>query len=257
MIHSDSFPKGVALVFGGSGGVGQAICRELVANQCKVVMTYHSNREAANELIDELSSEENQIEAEQVSVDDLSSVKDLIQRLIVKHERIHSIFVAAGSDIAQSYVGDISPEQWQAAMHADADGFFNIVHTTLPHLRELGGGSYVYISSAGLLRWPTRDILSVAPKASVQALIRGVAREEGRYNIRANSVALGVIETGIFLRLKESTYDDEWERKALSTLALKRFGKPEEVANMAVFLASNKAAYTTGQLIAVDGGFGI
>ena len=135
----------------------------------------------------------------------------------------------------------------------------NLVSCSLKHLRK-SGGSYIFISSAGLLRYPPGDILSVAPKAAIESLIKGIAKEEGVNNIRANSIALGVIETGIFLRLKNqdnSFFDDEWEATVLKNLALKRFGKPEEVADLAVFLASEQASYITGQFIAVDGGYGI
>ena len=143
-------------------------------------------------------------------------------------------------------------------MRSDAEGTFNVIHATLPHLRAGGGGSYIHISSAGLLKYPPLDILSVAPKAAVEELIKGIAKEEGINNIRANSIAIGVIETGIFLRLKEQgVFDDAWIEGVKSALPLKRFGQPEEVAQMAVFLASNRAAYTTGQLIPVDGGFGV
>jgi NAD(P)-dependent dehydrogenase (short-subunit alcohol dehydrogenase family) len=152
----------------------------------------------------------------------------------------------------------VTPELWQRVMRSDAEGAFNVVHATLPHLRAGGGGSYIHISSAGLLKYPPLDILSVAPKAAVEELIKGIAKEEGVNNIRANSIAIGVIETGIFLRLKtQGVFDQSWIEGVKGALPLKRFGQPEEVAQMAVFLASNHAAYTTGQLIPVDGGFGI
>ena len=125
-------------------------------------------------------------------------------------------------------------------------------------MREAGGGSYVHISSAGLLRYPPLDILSVAPKAAIEELIKGVAKEEGSNNIRANSIAIGVIETGIFLRLREQgVFDEHWVDSVQKNLPLGRFGQPEEVARMAVFLGSSLSGYTTGQLIPVDGGYGL
>ena len=119
------------------------------------------------------------------------------------------------------------------------------------------GGSYVHIGSAGLLRFPPRDVLSVAPKGAIQQLIKGVAREEGVNGIRANSIAIGVIETGLFMRLKQTAFDQAWHDAVLQTLALKRYGQPEEVADLAVFLASSRAAYVTGQMVAQDGGWSL
>ena len=93
---------------------------------------------------------------------------------------------------------------------------------------------------------------------TIEELIKGVAKEEGHHNIRANSIAIGVIETGIFLRLREQgVFDDHWVESVQKNLPLRRFGSPAEVARMALFLGSNLSAYTTGQLIPVDGGYGL
>ena len=255
---SDLYPSGFALVIGGSGGVGAAICHELVANKVPVVLTYNSNRERAEQLVDELGGGEAAVSCEQVSLQDLATLNHAIDRGLVLHGRLHSVFIATGYDIPQVPISEVTPELWQRVMRSDAEGAFNAIHATLPHLREGGGGCYVHVSSAGLLKYPPLDILSVAPKAAVEELIKGVAKEEGVNNIRANSIAIGVIETGIFLRLKDQgVFDEAWIEGVKAALPLNRFGQPEEVAKMAVFLASNHAAYTTGQLIPVDGGFGV
>ena len=86
----------------------------------------------------------------------------------------------------------------------------------------------------------------------------GIAREEGRHRIRANTVLLGVIEAGMFLELtKQGKFDAHWVAEVQKNLALKRWGKPEEIGHACVFLASDRAAYVTGQRIAVAGGYGI
>ncbi len=255
---NDLYPSGFALVIGGSGGVGTAICQELVANNIPVLLTYNSNRERAEQLSSELGGSQASVSCEQVTLQDLSTLNRAISRGLAQYGRLHSVFIATGYDIPQSPISEVTPELWQRVMRSDAEGAFNAIYATLPHLRDGGGGSYVHISSAGLLKYPPLDILSVAPKAAVEELIKGVAKEEGINNIRANSIAIGVIETGIFLRLKEQgVFDDAWIEGVKSALPLNRFGQPEEVAKMAVFLASENAAYTTGQLIPVDGGFGV
>jgi NAD(P)-dependent dehydrogenase (short-subunit alcohol dehydrogenase family) len=251
------FPEGTALVLGGSGGVGSAIAAEVASRKISVCITYQSNRERAEELADGIRSSGGVVSTAQVSLQDIESlnrcVKDIINR-----GRLHSVFIATGYDIPQVSIADLTPELWQRVLRADAEGVFNAIYTTLPHLRAGGGGSYVHISSAGLLRYPPLDILSVAPKAAIEELIKGVAKEEGSHNIRANSIAIGVIETGIFLRLREQgVFDDQWVAQVKQNLPMQRFGTPEEVAKMAVFLASSDSAYTTGQLIPVDGGYGL
>ena len=120
------------------------------------------------------------------------------------------------------------------------------------------GGSIIHLGSAGDLSWPDKDVLSVAPKAANESLIKAIAREEGKNDIRANSVLIGVIEAGMFLELsKQGVFDDAWTQDVQKNLALKRWGQPEEIGYAVVFLASSKAAYVTGQQIAVAGGYGL
>jgi 3-oxoacyl-[acyl-carrier protein] reductase len=99
-------------------------------------------------------------------------------------------------------------------------------------------------------------VLSVSPKACIESLLQGVAKEEGKHGIRANSIAVGVIETGIFLRLwAEGVFDEKWKSAVLKNLCLKNFGKPEDISDAVLYLATAK--YVTGQMISVSGGYGV
>lgn len=256
-MSNKNFPEGVALVIGGSGGQGAAICREFARAGSDVVLTYHQNQDRANEVKASVEALNRQAQIAQLSIGDADQVKSVVNQIAAKH-RIHTVVIAAGSDIKQPLIRDITPEEWKNVVDADLNGFFNVVHYTLPHIRAGGGGSYVHISSAGLHRWPKRDGLSVAPKAAIESLIQGIAKEEGAYGIRANSVAIGVINAGIFKRLwADGVFDDKWKEAVQADLCLKRWGEPEEVAHATIWLASSKAAYTTGQVISVDGGYGV
>ena len=252
------YPEGVALVVGGSGGVGQSISRALAANGVTVALTYKNNRERAEAVCQEICSAGGNAVAMQLCLDDEQGISQVAEHLIKQYGRLHSVFVSTGFDIPQINVRDLTPDLWKKVLRADAEGVFNLVYATLPFLKQGGGGSYVHVSSAALQRFAELDILSVAPKAAIEELFKGVAKEEGRFGVRANSIAIGVIETGIFKRLeKDGVFNDKWKEMVLGMLPLNRFGQPEEVADMAVFLGSNKSAYTTGQLIPVDGGFGV
>ena len=259
MTFSLNFSKGIALVVGGSGGIGSVIASRLALAGTQVAITYYENKRAAEDLCKEINQEGDKCFPYELDIKDEKAVSELIEDILEKFSNIHSVINAAGFDIPQKMISELDQETWRKVIDSDVNGFFNLVSSSLNHLRK-SGGTYIYISSAGLLRYPPGDILSVAPKAAIESLIKGIAKEEGINNIRANSIALGVIETGIFLRLKNqdnSFFDDEWEKAVLNNLALKRFGQPEEVADLAVFLASEEASYITGQLIAVDGGYGI
>jgi NAD(P)-dependent dehydrogenase (short-subunit alcohol dehydrogenase family) len=183
----------------------------------------------------------------------------VIKEIIGKFNRIHTIINCAGFDIDQKIISELSADSFNEVMQSDVQGFFNIVNSTLGHLSEKGG-SYIFMSSAGLLKYPPGDILSVAPKAAIEQLIKGIAKEEGANNIRANSIALGIVDAGIFHRLKhqnDSFFDEDWESELMNALPLKRYASPREVAELTLFLASNEAGYITGQMIAIDGGYSI
>ena len=137
-----------------------------------------------------------------------------------------------------------------------ADGFFHLVGAVLPHLRR-ARGSLTALTSAGLARFPPRDILSVAPKAAIEALVRGLAREEGRHGVRANCVALGMIDAGIFHRLAGTEITPEWLEAATRNTPLGRLGTAAEAADATVFLASSRASFITGQTLLVDGGYSV
>ena len=251
------FPPGIALVVGGSGGVGRAICARAAQAGSDVAITYRTNQAAAEQAAESVRAAGRTAVLIQVDVADDQALVRAATDLVASHGPLHTVFIATGFDLKMRMIAEVTPAEWRTVVHDDVNGFFNIIHATLPHLRAAGGGAYVHIGSAGLLRWPERDVLSVAPKGAIQQLIKGVAREEGRHNIRANGIAIGVIETGVFLRLKETTFDQAWHDAVLATLALKRYGQPEEVAETAVFLASQRAAYITGQMIALDGGWSL
>ena len=253
----EMFPQGVAVVIGGSGGAGREICVKLAEAGTDVYFSYNSNRARAEELVRDLENSGVRVACGQLNVKDEESVAAFFAKVVHDFGRLHTVVMAAGYDIPQLLIGELSTELWRDVIDQDLNGFFNVLHHSLPLMRE-EGGSYVHISSAGLLKWPEKDVLSVAPKAAIESLIQGVAKEEGKNNIRANSVLLGVIETGIFLRLREEgVFDQAWTDAVIRGLALKHFGKPEDVAEAVLYLASNRASYVTGQTISVAGGYGI
>jgi NAD(P)-dependent dehydrogenase (short-subunit alcohol dehydrogenase family) len=251
-----NFPSGAAFVIGGSGGIGKEICLHFAANNVPVIFSYHNNKDSADKLIEEISSLGSSGEAIQLSLENRQDVITCFEKFKAENKKIHTIVNAAGSNIKMEWIGNLDFKDWDEIMHADSTGFFNLVKSSLPWMRECQG-SYIAITSIGLSRWPTRDVLSVAPKSTIDALITGIAREEGKHGIRANSVQLGIIEAGIFLRIKGKDYSDEYIDAAIKNTALKRLGRAEDVANAVIFLASENASYITGQALYLDGGFRI
>ncbi|MCX7056457.1 MAG: SDR family oxidoreductase [Pseudomonadota bacterium] len=250
------FPDGVALVIGGSGGIGSAICSALARAGTDVALTYRNNQAAALQVVEAVTAQGRGANCYPLSLENSADVDRVVSQIIAEHSRIHTVINAAGTTIPMTYIGDLAAEKWREVMHLDADGFFNLVKGTLPHLRKLGG-SYVQIGTVALTRWATRDVLSAAPKAAIDALMTGIAREEGRSGVRANTVALGLINAGMALRFKGNEYDEGYFKAASRNTALKRLGTAEEVADSVVFFGSNRATYLTGQTLLLDGGYSL
>jgi 3-oxoacyl-[acyl-carrier protein] reductase len=252
------FGEGVALIFGGSGGVGQGICREFAKAGANVALTYHKQQGVANDLAAELAVLGVKASAHQATIGDADRVEALIEEVAQRYGRIHSIVVGVGTFVGQRMIADATREEWNSVIDEDLKGFLNILYSSLPRFRKWGGGAYVHLGSAGHVWWPEADVMSVAPKAAIESLIVGVAREEGRNGIRANSVLLGVIEAGMFkVQWDKGIFPQAWVDEVHKALAIKRWGRPEEIGHAAVFLASSKSAYITGQRISVAGGFGL
>jgi len=249
------FPQGGALVVGGSGGIGSAIARGFAEAGVPLAITYRHHKDAAVAVAEEIRAAGGLCSVHPVELGNLDSVKACLEELVEEHGAVHTIAHAAGARIDQPYISQLTPEQWRNTMDWDVNGFFHVAHAALPHLRK-SQGSIVFISSAGLKRFPPGDVLSVAPKGAIEALMRGIAREEGRNGVRANIVAVGVVDAGMFPKLVErGELSQEWIDAATRNTPLRRFGTPEEVADAAVFLASSRARYITGQTIFVDGGY--
>lgn len=251
-----AFADGAVLVFGGSGGIGQEVARSFARAGADVAVVYRRKREVAEQVVADIQALGRKASAHAADVRDPDAVKAAVAAAVATHGRIHTVLWAAGPVVEQVHIADTTPELWRQSIDIEVHGFFNAVQATLPHLRDSGGGSYVHLGSAGHVWWPAKDGLSVAPKAANEALVKGIAKEEGRHNIRANSVLVGVIEAGMFLELTQrGVFTQAWVDETQKLLCLKRWGQPEEVGQAAVFLATN--GYVTGQQINVSGGFGI
>jgi NAD(P)-dependent dehydrogenase (short-subunit alcohol dehydrogenase family) len=255
MVADEMFPDGAAVVIGGSGGIGREVCESFARAGSDVAFTYRSNEQAALEVAQAIAAAGRRPMAIRLDVSDRPGSRAAIDRVAAEFGYIHTLVVATGADISMTYTADIDADEWDRTIGDDLTGFYNVLMPAVPHLRRRGG-SVLAMTSAGLLRHPQKDILSVVPKAGVEALVRGIAREEGRHGIRANAIALGVIDTGLFKRLGERLTPQFIEAMKKNT-ALRRFGTAEEAADLALFLCSPKAAFITGQSIALDGGYSV
>lgn len=185
-------------------------------------------------------------------------VEAAVAAALAEHGRIHTLIWGAGPLVNQRYLAETPVDEWRHAFEVEVHGFFAAATALIPHMREAGGGSFVTLGSAGHDWWPARDGMSVAVKAANEQLVRGIAKEEGKYGIRANSVLVGVIDAGQLHELtRQGQLDEKWVAETHKLLCLKHWGTPDDIGHACVYLASNEGGYVTGQAISVSGGFGV
>jgi NAD(P)-dependent dehydrogenase (short-subunit alcohol dehydrogenase family) len=247
----------VALVAGGTGGIGRAICLALAADGFDIAFTYRNNSEGAKSLAAEIAAMGRSTVSASLALEDADAVAEFVAKAAQQFGGINSAIYAVGPDLKLKSIADLTAKDWSDVIDVDVKGSFHVFSSALPHLRKTRGTVVAIVTSA-VERVPSSDILSAAPKAAVEMLVRGIAKEEGRRGIRANCVGPGWIGGGgMGARLMETTLTKEYLEKTLKFIPLHKFGEPEDIANAVAFLVSDKAKYITGQTIAVDGGMQI
>lgn len=212
---------GVAFVAGGTGGIGSAIVRTLAARGSAAVFTYRARREAAQALADEVKG------AVPLALDltDEAATARAVTASAEAYGGIHTLVYAAGPHVPMRHLSRVSPAEYRAQLEADAVAFFNLAHPALPVLRRSRGG-IVAVTTVATRRFPVRDGLSSGAKGAVEAVARALAAEEGRYGVRVNCVAPGMLTDGIAGRLIDSgELNDEALAVTRRNIPLRRFGR--------------------------------
>lgn len=247
------FQEGFAIVTGGSGGIGREIALTLARAGSNVALSYSRNLAAAEAVAEEIRALGRQAEIAPLAIEDAAQVNAFVENALTRLGALHTVVYASGPGLHMEFIAQIQPEDWARTMAIDINGCFNLVHATLPHMRKTHG-AYLAIITSAVERVPARDIQSAAPKAAIEMLMRGIAKEEGRHGIRANCVGPGWIKAGLGQLVIDTELTPEHIDGILKSIPLRTMGEARDIADAALFLLSSRARFISGQSLAVDGG---
>lgn len=238
----------VVLVTGGNKGIGKAISTAFAANGDAVVINFNKSLDIAKMVLEELLPGNTTISIEQADVSDYMQVKRMINNIVEKYGKIDIVVNNAGI-VRDGFLMLMSEKDWNDVIGINLDGVFNCSKAVSEPMISQRSGVIINIASlSGITGLPGQVNYSAA-KGGVIAFTKALSKELAPFNIRVNAVAPGVIETEIVDSLNEKV-----KNNFLNAIPMKRFGKPDEVASVVKFLASQDAAYITGETICVTGG---
>ena len=241
------------LVTGGSRGVGRAIALRAAREGADVALLYRSSINEADAVVAEIQGLGRKAFAVAADLADGAAVAAAVDAAASALGKLDLLALAAGAMGQWATVAELSAEDWDRYLAVDLSGSFYALHAAIPHLRAAGGGAIVAISSIATQMVQPRNVQGAAAKAGVEAMIRVVAREEARKNIRANALAIGLTDTDM-----AQTAFDRWgpetTKRIVDGIPLRRIGTAEEVADVACLMLGPRFSYLTGKVLQLDGG---
>jgi 3-oxoacyl-[acyl-carrier protein] reductase len=242
------FEGKISLVTGASRGLGKAIALKLASLGSKVAVNYMTSEAEANKVAEEIKNMGGETLLVKANVADAVLVKSMVREIVDRWGRIDILVNNAGI-VKDNLLLRMSDQAWDDVINTNLRGAYLCTKLVLRYMTGQSWGRIINISSLAGLMGNAGQANYSAAKAGLIAFTKSVAREVGSLNITVNAIAPGFIVTDMTDRLPQETKD-----AILPRIALKRFGKPDDVAELVAFLASERAGYITAQVITIDGG---
>lgn len=237
-----------ALVTGGSRGIGRAICLKLAGMGIPVIINFKSNTEAARELREEILAAGGDASLMQFDVADPKAVSSALEAWENEHPDDYIAYLVNNAGIRRDNMMFMMPEEdWHSVIDTTLNGFFYVTRALLPKMMmRRHGGRIVSVSSLSGLKGMAGQTNYSAAKAALVGATKSLAQETATRNVTVNAVAPGFIETDMTRDLPVEQLKE--------LVPMKRFGRPEEVAELVAFLCSDATSYITGEVISINGG---
>lgn len=237
----------VAIVTGGASGIGKAIAEAFVHEQARVVICGRN----AGKLEHAAAEIGPSSLAVSTDVSDAAAISKLVDKAIAKFSRIDVLVNNAGV-LLPGKAESLTDEQWEQTFNINVRAVWQLSRAVLPHLRNVGGGSIINIGSVLSFVGARNRVAYSASKGAVLAMTKAMALDHAAEKIRINCICPGIVETELVAAFN---LDETARRQRLAMHPAGRFGKAEDIAGLAVFLASDESAWITGGTFPVDGGY--
>lgn len=241
----------VALVTGAGRGIGRAIAKALAKEGAAVIVNYGGNETSAQETVDSIMADGGSAEKYKCDVSDFAAVGEMIQYVVGKYKKLDILVNNAGIT-KDGLMMKMSEEDFDIVLSVNLKGTFNCIRNVSRQMLKQRSGRIINMSSVVGLAGNAGQVNYAASKAGVIGVTKSAAKELASRGITVNAIAPGYIDTDM-----TSVLSDSVKETVLSAIPLGRMGAVEDIAETAVFLASDKASYITGQVISVDGGMNI
>ena len=241
--------KKVVLITGASRGIGAELAKRFAENGYSVVIDYNESEKKAFEVLEEITSKGGEAVAVKADMRVPSEVEDLFNTAIKTFGHIDVLINNAAVALGKLLI-DTTLEDFENVFNTNIRGYFLMTKQAIPHFLARGGGKIINISSVWGQTGGALETVYSASKGAIIAFTKAVAKEYALSNITVNTISPGVIDTDM-IRI----YSDEEIDALRQMIPVEKIAHPVEIANMALFLASDKANYITGQVLAVNGGF--
>lgn len=237
----------VVLIMGGTGGIGSALVKGFLDDDYKVIFTYNSNTQKAEELKKQLGKDEDSLMALRVDASSESDIKMLHDTILHKFRRLDTVIYATGV-FEDALVESMELDSWNRVIAADLTGAFLIAKHFLGMLKENGSGRFITIGSVMGESGIYGSCSYAAAKAGLIGLTKSIALETAKCGVTANVVSLGYIATGMTMDVSEKVLESATKR-----IPMKKLGNPDDVAKTIVDLCKESTNYISGQVIRING----